>query len=70
MAPKDPAMVNGFPKAGDGEWSRVGWEPRFGSLNDALGLDDAAQNHQTFVEANLDDKFFGGEFFGARISIV
>lgn len=56
-------MVNGFPKAGDGEWDRTGWTPRFGSLNDALGIDDAiAENHQTLVEANLDDKFFGGEF--------
>lgn len=60
-------MVNGFPKAGDGEWERTGWAPRFGSLNDALGLDDAiAENHQTFVEASLDDKFFGGEFIAAQ----
>lgn len=62
-ASKPPAMVNGFPKAGDGEWDRTGWAPRFGSLNDALGIDDViAENHQTFVEASLSDKFFGGEF--------
>lgn len=63
---KPPGMVNGFPKAGDGEWDRTGWAPRFGSLNDALGLDDAiAENHQTFVEASLGDKFFGGKFWVA-----
>lgn len=55
--------VNGYPKAGDGEWERTGWEPRIGSLNDALGLNtlpDGA-DHQTWVESNLDDKFFGGD---------
>ena len=56
-------MVNGQPKAGDGEWSRTGWEPQFGSLNDTLGLDDAlAEDHQTLLESKLDDKFFGGKF--------
>ncbi|KAI5851685.1 C2 domain-containing protein [Morchella snyderi] len=67
VAPKDPEMVNGCPKAGDGDWSRVGWEPRFGTLNDALGLGDAVQDHQTFVEANLDDKFFGDWYHNAGI---
>jgi hypothetical protein len=60
-APKD-GFVNGFPKAGDGEWSRTGWEPRFGSLNDALGITqgDVTTDHQTWVEGQLDEKFFGG----------
>ena len=60
---KAPEMVNGQPKAGDGEWSRVGWEPQFGSLNDTFGLGDVvAEDQQTLLESRLDDKFFGGEF--------
>src|SRR5215217_5563469 len=59
--PASPKHVNGFPKAGDGEWGRTGWEPRFGDLNEALRLVDATSDHQTFVAANLDDKFFGGK---------
>ncbi|KAI5842793.1 C2 domain-containing protein [Tricharina praecox] len=61
--------VNGYPKAGDGEWERTGWEPRIGSLNDALGLNtlpDGA-DHQTWVESNLDDKFFGEWWHNAGI---
>ena len=55
-------MVNGLPKAGDGEWSRTGWEPQFGNLNDSLGVTaDIGGDHQTWVEGSLDDKFFGGE---------
>ena len=51
-----------YPKAGDGEWERTGWEPRFGNMNDALGVnnEDSVVDHQTFVESNLDEKFFGG----------
>ena len=61
--PKTPGMINGQPKAGDGEWSRVGWEPQFGDLNDTFGLGDVmAEDHQTLLEGKLDDKFFGGEF--------
>jgi len=59
------SYVNGLPKAGDGEWDRTGWEPRIGGLNDALGLNKLADaaDHQTWVESNLDDKFFGGESY-------
>ncbi|RPB03096.1 tricalbin [Choiromyces venosus 120613-1] len=65
---KIPGMVNGQPKAGDGEWSRTGWEPRFGNLNDALGLDDAvAEDHQTLLESKLDDKFFGDWYHNAGV---
>lgn len=48
-------------KAGDGNWEGTGWEPRFGSLNDALDLDGHRTDHQTWIEANLDEKYFGGE---------
>lgn len=56
--------MNGRPKAGEGDWDRVGWEPQFGELNESLGLDDAiaSADHQTFLESNLPDKFFGGGF--------
>jgi hypothetical protein len=66
VTPAKSSEVNGYPKAGDGEWRRTGWEPRFGSLNDALGInkDDSVTDHQTFVEASLDDKFFGGNIPG------
>ncbi|KAI5780050.1 C2 domain-containing protein [Geopyxis carbonaria] len=69
-APKSPttAMVNGHPKAGDGEWGRTGWSPRFGSLNEALGIDGAVTtDHQTWVESNLDDKFFGDWYHNTGI---
>jgi hypothetical protein len=60
-APEASPTVNGFPKAGDGEWGRTGWSPRFGSLNDALTVDEHnAADHQTWVESQLDEKFFGG----------
>ena len=41
---------------------RVGWAPRFGagSFPDDEE-DDGAQDHQTWVETRLDDKFFGGQ---------
>lgn len=64
IGPNGEIYVNGHPKAGDGEWDRVGWEPRLGSLNDALGVDaikEKAEEHQTWVETQLDDKFYGGE---------
>ncbi|KAG0635305.1 C2 domain-containing protein [Tuber brumale] len=66
--PKTPGMVNGQPKAGDGDWSRTGWEPQFGSLNDTFGLDDVvAEDHQTFLESKLDDKFFGDWYHNAGV---
>lgn len=48
-------------KAGDGNWEGTGWEPRFGSLNDALDLDGHRTDHQTWIEANVDEKFYGGK---------
>ncbi|PWW79118.1 tricalbin [Tuber magnatum] len=66
--PKSPGMVNGQSKAGDGEWSRTGWEPQFGNLNDTLGLDDSvAEDHQTLLESRLDDKFFGDWYHNAGV---
>ena len=62
IGPNGEKYVNGYPKAGDGEWDRVGWEPRFGTLNDALGVEALKEQaeHQTWVETQLEDKYFGG----------
>lgn len=38
---------------------RVGWAPRFGT-GSFPDDDDDVQDHQTWVETRLDDKFFGG----------
>lgn len=54
-------MVNGFPKAGDDDWSRTSGPPRIGSLiNELAASTGDATEHQTWVAANLDDKFYGG----------
>ena len=54
-------MVNGFPKAGDDDWSRTSGPPRIGSLiNELAASAGDATDHQTWVAANLDDKFYGG----------
>lgn len=59
VSPASP-YVNGHPKAGEGNWERTGWEPRFGPVAEAFGVDTSSADHQTWVEANLDEKFFGG----------
>ncbi|KAL7269910.1 Tricalbin-2 [Rhizina undulata] len=65
---KSSTMVNGFPKAGEGEWDRTGWTPRFGGLNDVLGVNNTiAPDHQTWVEANLDEKFYGDWYHNAGV---
>ncbi|TGZ80655.1 tricalbin [Ascodesmis nigricans] len=62
--PKKPK----HPPAGEGNWEPTGWEPRFGSLNDALNIDQyISADHQTWVEATLDDKFFGDWYHNAGI---
>ena len=38
----DPLKPNGYPKAGDGEWGRTGWEPRFGS---GMSKEDDSEMH-------------------------
>src|SRR5690606_41967945 len=68
LSPASP-FVNGHPKAGDGNWERTGWEPRFGSVSDAFGdVDRSSADHQTWVEASLDEKFFGGLFAPPSLS--
>ena len=69
-SPKSPmpsGMVNGFPKAGEDDWSRTSGPPRVGNIVEELvqTAGDTTE-HQTWVAANLDDKFYGG-MFGAFI---
>jgi hypothetical protein len=41
---------------------RTGWAPRFGTgASDEPAEGETLADHQTWVESNLDDKFFGGE---------
>ena len=48
-------------KDDEGEWSKVGWAPRFGqgSITEAEA-NESLLDHATFLESKLDDKFFGG----------
>lgn len=54
------APANTAPKKEETTWEQCGWEPRFGSLNDALDFDGHKDDHQTWIEANVDEKFYGG----------
>lgn len=67
-SPTSPGMVNGFPKAGEEDWSRTSGPPRIGNVLDELAqaAGDATE-HQTWVAANLDDKFYGGTLQAAYI---
>jgi len=42
----------------------TGWTPRFGWPDD-LVEGDSMQDHTTWLESNLADKFYGGESFAA-----
>ncbi|KAF3925246.1 Tricalbin-3 [Dactylellina cionopaga] len=69
------AYVNGHPKAGDGEWGRTGWAPRFGAGTEenaasfGVPLDELDIDRTTWLEKNLDDKFFGDWYHNAGIII-
>ncbi|RMZ81796.1 hypothetical protein DV738_g1947, partial [Chaetothyriales sp. CBS 135597] len=62
-APTEPGLA--------GDWSKTGWAPRFGSGNkDGEGTDDRTLlDHQTLVEAHLDEKFFGDWYHNAGLII-
>lgn len=56
-------MINGFLKAGEEDWSRTSGPPRFGSIGkdaEEAGAGATTEDHQTWIAANLDDKFYGG----------
>lgn len=52
-----------LPEDEDAEWvERVGWAPRFGNGSSGDSIEDGENmlDHQTWIEGQLDDKFFGG----------
>lgn len=56
--------VNGHidPEDHDRWVERAGWAPRFGNGPiEEVKEGESIADHQTWVEANLDDKFFGGK---------
>ncbi|KAF8419946.1 hypothetical protein EV426DRAFT_576746 [Tirmania nivea] len=65
-----PGMVNGFPKAGEDDWSRTSGPPRIGNIIEELvqTAGDTTE-HQTWVAANLDDKFYGEWWHNAGVII-
>ncbi|EME83310.1 uncharacterized protein MYCFIDRAFT_203585 [Pseudocercospora fijiensis CIRAD86] len=66
--PTPTADANGnLVKGTEDEYSQVGWAPRFG--NPADKEDMLPQDHQTFLEGKLDDKFFGDWYHDAAVII-
>ncbi|KAF3921577.1 Tricalbin-3 [Arthrobotrys entomopaga] len=66
--------VNGHPKAGDGEWGRTGWAPRFGAVVPELSglgvpLEAMDIDKTTWLEKTLEDKFFGDWYHNAGIIV-
>ncbi|KAF7188486.1 hypothetical protein HII31_10148 [Pseudocercospora fuligena] len=68
-APPTPTTdANGhIVKGPDDDYSQVGWAPRFG--NPADKEDMLPQDHQTFLEGKIDDKFFGDWYHNAALII-
>lgn len=73
IAPASPArdksgkpLTNGINGVIDDEenerWiERTGWAPRFGNGSDDSIEGEGLADHQTWVEGQLEDKFFGGK---------
>lgn len=69
-SPMSPGMINGFPKAGEDDWSRTSGPPRIGNLIEELAQTAGdATEHQTWVAANLDDKFYGEWWHNAGVIV-
>lgn len=69
-SPASPGMVNGFPKAGEDDWSRTSGPPRIGNAIDELMQNAVdATEHQTLLAANLDDKFYGEWWHNAGVIV-
>ena len=69
LAASSSDEVNGDAKKVNGAWTedendqwaaKAGWAPRFGSIDDMDRQESTLLDHQTWVETNLSDKFFGG----------
>ncbi|KAF9690489.1 hypothetical protein EKO04_011358 [Ascochyta lentis] len=70
--PSSPT-ANGHPQGldPDARWDRVGWAPRFGMPGSEHPDDDEGTmlDHQTYLEAQLDDKFFGDWYHNTGVII-
>ncbi|KAF8463160.1 C2 domain-containing protein [Kalaharituber pfeilii] len=63
-------FVNGFPKAGEDDWSRTSGPPRLGSWTDEINLAELkSPDHQTWVAANLSDNFYGDWWHNAGVIV-
>lgn len=73
VSPKSPmssGMINGFPKAGEDDWSRTSGPPRIGNvIEELVQTAGDTTEHQTWVAANLDDKFYGEWWHNAGVII-
>ncbi|KAF2144009.1 uncharacterized protein K452DRAFT_306654 [Aplosporella prunicola CBS 121167] len=52
------------------QWDRVGWAPQFGLPGAGEDVDEGTLlDHQTWVESNLDEKFFGDWYHNAGVIV-
>ncbi|KAK3300034.1 C2 domain-containing protein [Chaetomium fimeti] len=59
-------LANG--EAGDEEdWSKTGWEPRFGWPTESTEQGDDMLDHSTWVESQLSEQFFGDWYHNAAV---
>lgn len=57
----DAAILNGAPAVEEDQWRKVGHAPRFGTgQTPSIKEETSLLDHQTWVEGQLDEKFFGG----------
>ena len=67
--PTSPTDANGHVNKDEaGEFSKVGWAPRFGNPADH-DEPGSLLDHQTFLEGQIDDKFFGDWYHNAAVII-
>lgn len=61
--------ANGSIQAGDDDWERVGWEPRFGFPPGDFDSSETLQDRQTWLETRLQDRFYGDWWHNAGVII-
>ncbi|KAK3059961.1 hypothetical protein LTS18_009648, partial [Coniosporium uncinatum] len=64
------SIPNGLPKDDQEQWDRVGWAPRFGPGKEAKEDDGTTMlDHQTWLEGQLEDKWYGDWYHNTGIII-
>jgi Ca2+-dependent lipid-binding protein len=59
-----------LPEHGDERWERVGWAPRFGMPGSDEPVEEGSMlDHQTLLESQLDDMFFGDWYHNTAVII-